>query len=75
MRASWSVEYNPVDEKVADSPAPGSLMPGAPSFASFKQSLVLALESGKQLVVSQSSDPVPARDRKMTLEVKATILK
>jgi len=75
VRASWSVEYNPVDEKVADSPASGALMPGAPSFASFKQSLVLALETGKQLVVSQSSDPVPARDRKMTLEVKATILK
>jgi len=75
VRATLSVEYNPVDEKIADAPSAGVLMPGAPSFASFKQSLALAFENGKSLVVAQSSDPVPARDRKMTLEVKATILK
>jgi len=75
VRATLSVEYNPVDEKIADAPSAGALMPGAPSFASFKQSLALAFENGKSLVVAQSSDPVPARDRKMTLEVKATILR
>ena len=74
VRASLSVEYNPVDEKMAD--ATGTTMAGnMPSFASFKQSMAVALESGKPLQVTQSSDPVPARDRKMTVEVKATILK
>jgi hypothetical protein len=74
IRVRLSVEYNPVDEKVADAPV-GSTTPAMPSFNSFKQSLNLALQDGKALVVAQSSDPVPARDRKMTLEVKATILR
>jgi hypothetical protein len=74
-----SVEYNPVDEKtsgagsaIATPPSPGQT---PPSFATFQQSLSLVLESGKPLVVAQSSDPVPGRDRKASLEVKATILK
>ena len=38
-----------------------------------KQNLVLVLESGKSLVVSQATDPVS--DRRVTVEVTATILK
>ena len=73
-----SVEYNPVDEKTSGASAvmattPSPQMP--PSFATFQQTLGLVLESGKPLVVAQSSDPVPGRDRKASLEVKATILK
>jgi len=74
-----SVEYNPVDEKTsgASSALATTLSPGQvpPSFATFQQSLSLVLENGKPLVVAQSSDPVPGRDRKTSLEVKATILK
>jgi len=73
-----SVEYNPVDEKTsgASSAMATTLSPQMPpSFATFQQSLSLVLESGKPLVVAQSSDPVPGRDRKASLEVKATILK
>src|SRR6185369_6886900 len=37
-----------------------------------KQNLTLILESGKPLVVSEATDPIS--DRKVTVEVKATIL-
>jgi hypothetical protein len=38
-----------------------------------RQNLVLILESGKSLVVSQATDPI--KDRQVIVEVKATILK
>jgi hypothetical protein len=38
-----------------------------------KQNLVLILESGKSLVISQATDPIS--DRKVTVEVTATILR
>ena len=38
-----------------------------------KQNLVLILESGKSLVVSQATDPIS--DRRVTVEVTATILR
>jgi len=52
-----------------------ALPAGQPSFAQFRQNLDIVLESGKPLVVATSSDPVPSRDRKASLEVKATILR
>jgi len=72
-----AVEYNPVDEKTANaeganvSPAGQNMA----SFAQFRQNLDVVLESGKPLVVASSSDPVPSRERKASLEVKATILR
>lgn len=45
----------------------------APGMASWKESLWLILESGKPMVVSQAADPTS--DRKITVEVTATILK
>ena len=72
-----AVEYNPVDEKTANaeganvSPAGQNMA----SFAQFRQNLDVVLENGKPLVVATSSDPVPSRDRRATLEVKATILR
>ena len=44
-----------------------------PGMASLSQRLALILESGKPMVVSQAADPVS--DRKITVEVTATILK
>ena len=38
-----------------------------------RQNLVLILESGKPLVVSEATDPIT--DRRVTVEVKATVLK
>lgn len=43
------------------------------SKTSLQENLVLILDNGKPLVVSQSADPIS--DRKVTVEVRATILK
>ena len=77
VRLRLSVEYNPVDEKIAGADGlPLDTMPqGAISFARFSQSLEITLTSGESLVVASSSDPVPNRNRTASLEVKATILK
>jgi hypothetical protein len=75
VRLRLTLEYSPLDEKVADADpkmTTGALPPG---IANFQQTLSLVLENGKPLVVAQTSDPVPTRDRKQTVEVKATILK
>jgi hypothetical protein len=47
--------------------------PGNRSGTDIKQNFVLILESGKPLVATQATDPVS--DRKVTVEVTATILK
>ncbi len=64
-----SVEFSAIDEKTSD--AAGHL----PSFPTFSQNLTLVLESGKPLIVGQSSDFVDNVERKQTVEVKATILR
>jgi hypothetical protein len=74
VRLRLTVEYSPVDER-ADVDMKAGPVAGMPSFASFQQTLSLVLENGKPLQVAQSSDPVPNRDRKQTVEVRATILK
>ena len=47
--------------------------PGSRSSTDIKQNFALILESGKPLVVTQATDPVS--DRKVTVEVTATILR
>ena len=47
--------------------------PNSPRPAGLNQSLSVIVESGKPLLVSQSADP--ASDRKVTVEVTATVLK
>ena len=73
VRLRLSVSYNPVDEKSPSIEAPAGTTPA--SFAQFSQTVTLALQDGKPLVVASSSDPVPSRNRTASLEVKATILK
>jgi hypothetical protein len=68
-RMDLNVEFSAVDEKGSD--AAGKY----PSFPTFSQSLTLVLESGKPLIVGQSSDVVENVERKQTVEVKATILR
>jgi hypothetical protein len=55
-------------------PGPAQISPGeTPSPATLSESLNLLMRNGKPLVVSQSADP--ATDRKVTVELTATILK
>jgi len=72
IRLGLSLEYNPIDEAAEKS----SLSATTPvSFSNFSQSFTLELENGKPLLVAQTSDPVPSRNRTLTVEVKATIVK
>lgn len=67
-----SVEFSAIDEKVAEQGGRGSIYP---SFPTFSQNLTLVLESGKPLVITQTSDVVDNVERKQSVEVKATILR
>ncbi len=64
-----SVEFSAIDEKSAD------LAGRPPSFPTFSENLSLVLESGKPLIVGESSDYVGNVERKQSVEVKATILR
>jgi hypothetical protein len=69
IRLSCSLEYDP-----AGTAAPAGAPPnGFRDRTNVKENLVLILESGKALVISQATDPLT--DRQMTVEVKATILR
>lgn len=68
-RMDLNVEFSAIDEKTSDSAG------RPPSFPTFSQNLSLILESGKPLIVGQSSDFVDNVERKQTVEVKATILR
>jgi len=68
VRAMLNVEFSGVDEKSASTA-------GAPSFPTFSQSLSLYFESGKPVLIAQSSDFVDNIERKQSVEVKATILR
>jgi len=65
-----SLEYNPIDETEK------SFVVGAPvSYSNFSQAFTLDLDNGKPIVAVVTSDPVPSRNRTLSVEVKATILK
>ncbi len=68
-----NVEFSAIDEKTADTGPSSPARP--PSFPTFSQSLSLVCESGKPVVVAQSSDYVDSLERKQSVEVKATILR
>ena len=61
IRVNLSLEYAPQDGPDRAAPTP------------IQESVTALLEDGKALVVSQSADP--SGDRKVRLEVKATIVK
>jgi hypothetical protein len=68
LRAMFSVEVSGVDEGKM-------VVPLTPSFPTFSQAMSLYLESGKPLLVAQSTDYVDNVERKQTVEVKATVLR
>jgi hypothetical protein len=68
VQLMFGLEYSPKTGSggnASDAPEPSS--------SSLSQRITLNLESGKPLLVSQAADP--ASDRKITVEVTATILK
>ncbi len=71
IRLWMTVEYTPLDE--TEKPATAAATPV--SYSNFSQSFSLVLENGKPILAAQTSDPVPSRDRKLSVELKATILK
>ncbi len=69
IRLDLSIFYDP---QILEIPVPGSEKPVATA-TNLQESMGVILDNGKPLVVSQSADP--RTDRKVTVEVKATILK
>ena len=68
-----NVEFSAIDEKTAD---PGRASgPSYPSFPTFSQNLSVVLDSGKPVVIAQTSDVVDNVVRKQSVEVTATILR
>jgi hypothetical protein len=65
VMVSFGLEYQPKSRGESEEMEPG--------MASVSERLSLILESGKPVVVSQAADPTS--DRKITVEVTATILK
>jgi hypothetical protein len=65
IQVSFGLEYVPRPQNGAEEMEPG--------MAQLNERLSLILESGKPMVVSQAADPMS--DRKITVEVTATILK
>ena len=65
INVSFGLEYFPKPQGGAEEMEPG--------MASINERFTLILESGKALIVSQAADPTS--DRKITVEVTATILK
>jgi hypothetical protein len=63
IQLSLTIEYLPVLPEAASQRRPALL----------NETLTVILQSGKPMLVSQAADPVT--DRKMTVEVKATVLK
>ena len=68
-RMDLNVEFSAVDEK------PSTPAGTFPMFPTFSQSLTLVLESGKSVIVGQSTDVVDNVERTQVVEVKATILR
>jgi hypothetical protein len=65
INVSFGLEYSPKSRSEPEEMEPG--------MASINERLTLILESGKPLLISQAADP--ASDRKITVELTATILK
>ena len=65
VRLTLGLEYNPRISATAEQPLR--------EFSSLSEQITVVLESGKPLVVSQAADPTS--DRKVAVEVRATIVK
>jgi hypothetical protein len=68
IRAGVNLQYDWILPQAEGTPATGTVIK-----TSVRDTLSLILESGKTMIAAQSADP--SGDRKVTVEVKATILK
>jgi hypothetical protein len=77
VRVMLGIEYNPRQATVQQQvKGPGGELipfPPEPGGSSLNQRVAIILEPGKPLVLSQAADPIS--DRKITVEIRATILK
>jgi hypothetical protein len=76
IRLTCTIQYLAGAAQYVAGAAPAPREPASqnqPGRTDIKENIVLILESGKPLVVSQAADPVS--DREVTVEVKATILR
>jgi hypothetical protein len=77
IKVALTLEYRggPSDVETSPAPAPGTAVVTAAGAMDegIRQNVTVVLESGKPLVVAQSADAVG--DRRVALEVKATVLK
>ena len=78
-RVQLAIDYNPrqgggvVDKATLPNGQKVDLPPSAPGGSTLNQRVTIVLTSGKPLVLSQSADPLS--DRKISVEVRADILK
>jgi hypothetical protein len=78
IRVILGLEYNPRQAAGSGATAKGPSgetvsVPEIPGGSSLNQRVTIVVEPGKPLVLSQAADPIS--DRKITVEVRATILK
>lgn len=75
IRVQLGLEYNPQQAPAEDADA-APVFPGSPKpvgGSSLHENIAVVLRPGKPLIISQASDPLS--DRKITVEVRAEILK
>ena len=78
VQVELTIGYNPLSQLAIDAYDPQKSDRGGNSASQIRptelnQSLTVVLQTGKPLIVSQAADPVS--DRKIIVEVKATVLK
>lgn len=77
IRVQLGLEYNPrqsMTVQTAKGPSGETVqLPPEPGGSSLNQRVAIVLEPGKPLVLSQAADPIS--DRRITVEIRATVLK
>jgi hypothetical protein len=75
VRVELGLEYQPRAAGDPATPGPGTsgVPPLEPASSNLNQRIGVIVESGKPLVISQAADP--ASDRRITVELRATVIK
>ena len=78
VKVTLAIEYNPrqggvVAQKVKTASGDTVELPAEPGGSSLNERVTVFLEAGKPLMLSQAADPIS--DRKITVEVRAAVLK
>jgi hypothetical protein len=73
VQIDLGLEYRPISSATAPGSSPGSQADASASQTGSIERISTILESGKPLLISQAADP--SSDRRISVEMKATILK